>query len=360
MSWLRKILAVLGILIGAFLILIYSITFHPDQAQRAEVRCKEGAPILKADSKIKILSWNIQYLAGKKRVFWYDVPNGDGPDTAPSREEIEDTLRKIADYIRAENPDVILLQEVHDGAKNTFGENQLERILSRIDPSYVCSSEAFYWKSLFVPHPKVMGKVGMKLATVSKYKISDGIRHALPLMPADPVTTQFNLKRAILQNDFPVEGGDKFTVLNTHLDAFSQGTDTMHKQVGTIAGLLKELDLAGHYWILGGDFNLLPPGFDRKSMHPNGAFFYSDEEEIKPLFERWNSSVPFNILNGPERAKYYTHYSNDPAIGKPDRTIDYLFYSANLRQSSYRVDQGEKTLTISDHFPLLGVYGLKN
>ncbi|MBM9502537.1 endonuclease/exonuclease/phosphatase family protein [Leptospira sp. 201903071] len=359
MAWFRKILAVLGILFGSLLILIYSITFHPDQAEPAEVKCAENAPILKADSKIKVLVWNIQYLAGKKRVFWYDVPNGDGPDIGPSREEIETTLKKITDYIRSENPDVILLQEVHDGAKNTFKENQLEKILSGLDPSYVCKSEAFYWKSAFVPHPKIMGSVGMKLATISKFKISDGIRHSLPLMPSDPISTQFNLKRAILQNDFPIEGGEKFTILNTHLDAFSQGTDTMHKQVDTIAGLLKELDLAGHAWVLGGDFNLLPPGFDRKSMHPNGAFFYSDEKEIKPLFDHWNSAVPLDILNGPERAKYYTHFSNDPAIGKPDRTIDYIFYSSNLRQSAYRVDQGEKVWDISDHFPQIGTYSLK-
>ncbi|EMO30604.1 endonuclease/exonuclease/phosphatase family protein [Leptospira santarosai str. HAI821] len=356
MGWLKKIAAIFGILFGSFLILIYSITYHPDSAELASIVCDENAPILKANSKIKLLVWNVQYLAGKKRVFWYDLPEGNGPDVGPSREEIEETLEKVTDYIRSENPDVILLQELHDGSKSTFLEDQLERVLSRIGPAYRCTSEAFYWKSLFVPHPKIWGSVGMKLATISKYKISDGIRHSLPLMPSDPISTQFNLKRAILQNDLPMEGGDKFTVLNTHLDAFSQGTDTMRRQVETIAGLLKELDLAGHYWVLGGDFNLLPPGFDRKLMHPNGAFFYSDEQEIKPLFDRWNSAVPFHFLNGVGREKYYTYYSNDPAIGKPDRTIDYIFYSSNLKQAAYKTDQGEILWTVSDHFPQIGIY----
>ncbi|EMN50704.1 endonuclease/exonuclease/phosphatase family protein [Leptospira interrogans str. L1207] len=330
MGWLKKITAILGILFGSLLILIYVITYHPDQAEPAEIVCNENAPILKENSKIKILVWNVQYLAGKKGFFGMTYLTEMGR-TQPSKEEIEETLKKVADYIHSEDPDMILFQELHDGAENTFREDQLERILSRIGSEYVCRSEAFYWKSNFVPHPKILGSVGMKLATISKYKISDGIKHSLPLMPADPISTQFNLKRAILQNDLPIEGGDKFTVLNTHLDAFSQGTDTMHRQVETITGLLKELDLAGHYWVLGRDFNPLPPGFDRKSMHPNGAFFYSDEQEIKPLFDRWNSAVPFKILNGPEKEKYYTYYPNDPAIGKPDRTIDYIFYSSNLK-----------------------------
>lgn len=94
MGWLRKIAAIFGILFGSFLILIYSITYHPDQEQPADVVCDESAPILKADFKIKVLVWNVQYLAGKKRVFWYDLPNGDGPDLGPSREEIEETLQK--------------------------------------------------------------------------------------------------------------------------------------------------------------------------------------------------------------------------------------------------------------------------
>lgn len=66
MGWLKKITAILGILFGSLLILIYVITYHPDQAEPAEIVCNENAPILKENSKIKVLVWNVQYLAGKK------------------------------------------------------------------------------------------------------------------------------------------------------------------------------------------------------------------------------------------------------------------------------------------------------
>lgn len=69
MSWLKKIAAIFGILFGFFLVLIYSITYHPNQAEPANILCSENAPILKADSKIKLLVWNVQYLAGKKEFF---------------------------------------------------------------------------------------------------------------------------------------------------------------------------------------------------------------------------------------------------------------------------------------------------
>ncbi|EMO76024.1 hypothetical protein LEP1GSC127_3806 [Leptospira kirschneri str. 200801925] len=61
-------------------------------------------------------------------------------------------------------------------------------------------------------------------------------------------------------------------------------------------------------------------------------------------------------MNGPEKEKYYTYYPNDPAIGKPDRTIDYIFYSSNLKQTGYKVDQKDILWTISDHFPQIGIY----
>lgn len=69
MGWLKKITAILGILFGSLLILIYVITYHPDQAEPAEIVCNANAPILKENSKIKVLVWNVQYLAGKKRFF---------------------------------------------------------------------------------------------------------------------------------------------------------------------------------------------------------------------------------------------------------------------------------------------------
>ena len=44
---------------------------------------------------LKVMTWNVQYLAGKRYVFWYDLPGGDGPDTRPSSEDLATTLDVI-------------------------------------------------------------------------------------------------------------------------------------------------------------------------------------------------------------------------------------------------------------------------
>ncbi|PJZ69666.1 metal-dependent hydrolase [Leptospira perolatii] len=360
MKILKAILVSLLVFFAVLFVTIYLITFHPSEREEMKIVCTQGAPSLDKAKELKVLSWNVQYFAGKNRVFWYDVPDESGPDTAPSKEDVQDTLRKVALVLTKENPDIILLQEVDDGSKRTFGEDQTERLLPLLHDAYPCRTEAFYWKAGFVPHPKVMGSAGMKLVTLSKYKITTAVRTQLPIPPADMLSRQFQLKRAILEAEISTANGTKFTILNTHLDAFSMGTDTMQKQVDTISKILTTLDERKEEWILAGDFNLLPPKFPRNSMHPHGAFFYSDQEEMKPLFNKWKPGASVEELNGKEQSKYYTYFANDPAIGKADRTIDYLFYSNQISKSSYKVLQDGVAGHTSDHFPIVGTFKLSD
>lgn len=360
LKFLRNALYVLLSLFALLLLTVYFSTFHPSDLEVAEIHCEPDAPTLDASKPLKLLSWNVQYFAGRDRVFWYDVPDESGPDTSPSREEIEATLKKVADVVQERDADFVLFQEVDDGAKKTYGENQSERIYPLISEAYPCRSETFYWKARFVPHPKIMGSVGMKLTIFSKYKIASSLRHQLPLPPADPITRQFQLKRAVLQTDIQVQDGSRISILNTHLDAFSQGTDTMQRQVRFIGGLLESLDDRKTKWILAGDFNLLPPGFSRKELHPNGAYYYSDDEEIAPLFKNWNSTATIGELNGPDKEKFFTHVPNDPEIAKPDRTIDFIFYSKGLLKKEYRVLREGKASEASDHLPLEAVFTVQN
>lgn len=349
---LKTVFLVLISFATILLLTVYLTTFHPGELEIADTVCDPNAPELDKNQPVKLFSWNVQYFAGRDRVFWYDVPNEDGPDIGPSREEIETTLKKVADVIQEEDADFVLFQEVDDGARKTFGENQSERIYPLVAESYPCKSEAFYWKAKFVPHPKVMGSVGMKLTIFSKYKIASSLRHQLPTPPADLISRQFQLKRAVLQTDIQVQDGSRLSILNTHLDAFSKGTDTMHRQVDFIKRLLESLDDKKIRWILAGDFNLLPPGFSKNELHPNGAFYYSDDAEITPLFEKWNSTATIEELTGPKKEEFFTHIPNDPQIGKPDRTIDYIFYSKGLDRKEYRVLRTGKAAEASDHLPL--------
>jgi len=203
-------------------------TFHPPPVSSVPVvsLTDEVLPPSGEDG-IRVMVWNLQYLAGKDHVFFYDLPNDGGPDDRPSTESLLRTRKGVQALIRERQPDILLLQELDDGASRSDLDDQLELLLEGWEGQFAASAEAFYWRGVFVPHPRIMGRVGMKLATLSRFPILRAERYQLPIIPSDPVTRLFNFRRCILETlvDHPQWG--PFMVMNTHLDAFSGETDTM-------------------------------------------------------------------------------------------------------------------------------------
>lgn len=358
MQFILKLLRRIGLVILGLIVLlgllVYGTTFHPDDVQSADLVCPADAPEIQPGQKLKVLNWNVQYMGSKDYVFWYDVPDGDGPDLRPSPESIQKTFAEVARVIRAENPDLILIQEINEGAGYTDDIDQLAELLTQIPEDYRCYSDVFYWKAAFVPHPKVLDSVGMKLATISKYKIDDALRHQLPLIPADPVSTQFNLKRAVLETKLPIAGSEQpLVALNTHLDAFAQGDDTMQRQVDFVDNMLGALRDSKTPFFISGDFNLLPPDFPLSDLPEFAHSYYNTDSELRPLFEKYESAAPLpTLLNKATRPAYYTFFSNNPAVSGPDRTIDHVFFESDLLPLlRYQVRQAD-TLQISDHLPM--------
>lgn len=346
--WIASISVGLILLLVA---LVWATTFHPARVQAAPVTCPPQTPLLRPGHRLKILTYNVQYMAGKGYVFFYDVLDGSGPDERPSAQSIGQTLAAVAEVIRDEDPDLVLLQEVDEGAKRTDYEDQAARLLALLGSRYPCHTSAFYWKAAFVPHPRIRGAVGMKLVTLSKYRITTATRHQLALTPADPVTRQFNLKRAILEARLPMANGQEFVALNTHLEAFAQGSDTMEKQVAETQALVQRLTDEGYPWVIGGDFNLLPPGaYDRLS--DDQKRYYKPETELARLYDHFQAVPSLADVEGENYQQWYTHFPNNPAVTAPNKTIDYFFLSPHIEVLTSTVRQHD-TLSISDHLPVV-------
>ncbi len=350
--WPLRILITLVALVTGLSALVYAITDHPKPEQPAEVVCPSNTASLGAGQQVKVLSWNVQYLAGRDYVFFYDTLAGDGPDTRPSPASIARTLSEVVSVIKAENPDVVMLQEVDRFSKRTDNQDQLQLIKDALDGVYPCTSNAYYHKSPFVPHPKIMGKVGLTLSTLSKTKIESAIRYQLPKICGDPVTVAFNFKRAILSTQLSVEGGKPFSVIHTHMDAFAQGCDTMKNQVARVQQVLGDTPQP---WLMGGDFNLLGTKAAYDRLQDREKAYFNSQTEMASLLAQYQSFPSPTQINSGD-SKFFTHFPNDPAIGKPDRTIDYLLYSAGLQHSGDKVRQDSPK--ISDHFALMTIIKL--
>lgn len=174
--WIVEALLTCAVLAAGFVALVWFTTFHPTSREQVAVTCSDGTPTLSSGQAVKILTWNIQFMAGKNHVFFFDVFDGNGPDERPSAQDMELTLEEVARVIRAEAPDIVLLQEVDDGARRTDYQDQLASLLHRLGQEYPCYCSAFYRKAKYVSHARIRGAVGMKLAVLSKYQIRQATR----------------------------------------------------------------------------------------------------------------------------------------------------------------------------------------
>ncbi len=319
------------------------------------------------------MSYNVQYMASKNYVFFYDIDIDDPERVAavekagktiasyPSEEHVFWTLDEVAKLIQEENPDVVMLQEINGGDDSrTHYIDHTSELLKRLpDNLFACRSEAPYWLAEFIFHPDVLGPVDMRLLTLSKYRITKSVRHQLPRKPNNFIVTPFDFQRALLESHIATDHGDAVALINTHFDAWGAGTDIMDRQVAKTEEVLQSLDSQDIPWVLGGDLNLLPPDNNRQRQEILAASTgnYDEQPQIEPLYEKYRGIPALTHLMSTEPEAWYTHFPNDPTVDGPDRTIDYLFYSDQWSLDDAYIVQ-EKALHISDHLPVIGVYSL--
>ncbi len=348
-------------------------SYLPADMEAARIDCQPDTPAWSAGSPLKVMAYNVQYMASKNYVFFYDVDVNDqtrvdalekaGKTIAsqPSEEHVFWTLDKIADVIKKENPDVILLQEINgEEDSRTYYTDQANELLKRLPGDlYPCQSEAPYWKAEFIFHPAVFGPVDMKLVTLSKYRITKSVRHQLPRKLRNFLVTPFHFQRALLESHIAMDQDRTVALINTHFDAWGAGTGIMDRQIARTKELLQSLDSADIPWVMGGDLNLLPPDNDRqrKKILAAGTGNYDEQPQLALLYERYRGIPALQHLTSSEAPAWYTHFPNDPTVAGPDRTIDYLFYSDqwSLHDAYIRHDD---TLHLSDHLPVVGIYSL--
>jgi endonuclease/exonuclease/phosphatase family metal-dependent hydrolase len=185
----------------------------------------------------------------------------------------------------------------------------------------------------------------MDLAVLSRFALAPGLRTALSPLREPWLRQQFNLRRALVTTEVPVEGGPPLAVGVTHLSAFSRGDGTLPRQVETLAAWMRARRAAGQSFVLGGDLNLLPPGDDPARLGADAAEYADQPNPADALLAAFRSVVPAERLLLPESRTYIP-----PGAMVPDRVLDYVFVSDDIEviaAGPLPVDP-----MVSDHLPL--------
>jgi len=370
------LLKLIAALVFAFLIaigLLWARSYGPADVERLEVACSADAPAWSPRSPLKVMSYNVQYMASKNYVFFYDVDvnNPERVDAVakanktlasqPSKEHVFWTLDQVAEVISNEDPDIVFLQEMNGTEDSrTYYIDLLNELRARLpNGRYACHTQAPYWKAEFIFHPEILGSVDMQLVTLSKYRITQALRHQLPRPERNFFVRPFHFQRALLESRIATDDGSSLAVINTHFEAWAAGTGLMERQIAATEKLLQSLDSQSIPWVLGGDLNLLPPDDNRQRRKIIAAAtgVYDESPQIQALYQRYRAVPNLQHLLSDDAPAWYTYFPNDPTVDGPDRTIDYLFFSEQWKLDDAQVLQ-QGTLNISDHLPVIGIYSL--
>ncbi len=301
-------------------------------------------------------SWNIKF-AGGRLDFFFDCY---GDRSLMEITEVETHLEGLATKINQMNLDILYLQEIDINAKRSGYIDQLQYLLDNSEFNYAVY--ASQWKNNYVPSDGI-GRINSGNAILSRYPLNNAERTALPLIEEQSGFVQyFYLRRNILKAEIKDAQGQTITLLNTHTSAFAKD-GTKDKQLAEIKSAADELQANGATFILGGDFNSLPPSSDQvdnfsDDVCPKDSEFsandFSAETAIMLPFYDYQPLISLEDYAA-NNADYFSFTANKEGFW--NRKLDFMFTNANFKDGLVHLDEargGMATMPLSDHAPLSG------
>ena len=320
-------------------------------------------------SELDVMTWNIRFGAG--RLPWFGDSCGDR--VILSENEVLDNLQPIIDFIKIEDPDILLLQEVDVSSKRTGYLDQVQWILDHSDFNY--GVYASMWKADFIPSDG-LGKVDAGNAILSKWPMKDAERIKLPLRSdQDALEQYFYLRRNILKSKIKINNENELYAICTHTTAFATD-DTKQKHIDKFHEVLMSF-ADDEIFLAGGDLNALTSAYTgdsrdfcnvdkcdddecdgdfKNNLIYQGSYFnhLPDEESLLDPLYTFHAAIP---LAETTLSEHYTHSTwitsedNIESDGPLNRKLDYIFSSNPLTNGITHQEVGHQ-FYLSDHAPV--------
>lgn len=328
--------------------------YYPKPREKISVENWEIKPTFYNKNRpIKILSWNVQGFIGKR---YFPIHEKWGTDKKFHPMEIYDNFSRFVDVIKKENPDIIFLQEVAGPSCFNHYQGQDRFIVKKLSKIYPYLIETDYWHHKFLIHPHVFGSIIIKMMILSRFKIEEAERIALPfrIFGNEFLGSFFPGKFCLLKTSLKIEGSnEKIHLYTTHSVSAEFDPVNNQKQLEKIFKELKKQN--NNRWIMGGDLNNIPPGFDSFKIYNRDINAYKNLFKLKDYFDNFISAISLQELIGSFSSSYFTYAPNKPMDTlEKDRTLDYIFFSKGLKKLRFYVGD-DKYEGISDHLPIITI-----
>lgn len=327
--------------VGGMLLFGALTKYRPQPVETVQVEVPQKSTSAHTDSVYSFLIWNVGYGGlGKEVDFFYD---GGKMVTSP-KEHVVKNSKAMADFFATQkHADFLLLQEVDRCSKRSHKIDQALKFAGVLSEHYSAFTPNYHVKYLPFPFTNPIGRVYGGLQSLTRFQPIESKRIALPGITDFP-RKLFYLERCLLMQRFKTPNGKELVVINTHFEAYDDGS-VKKEQMALTKKILEEEYNKGNYVVLGGDWNIAPPDFN---VHT-----FEKEKEDEPLYLMNNDA---NYMPG-----WAFAYDSTVATNRKNKTtfdpaktfttvIDYYLVSPNVEVVSTKgIDMG---FEYSDHQPV--------
>lgn len=242
------------LLIGGLVGYLALTEYRPQPIIPVQLRGGQQDRALSPGDELIVTSFNIGYAAlDQDTDFFMD---GGTMSRGISKERVEANLTKIVDFLKWQDSDIYLIQEVDQKSTRSYSVDQRAKISDSLED--YDSSFGINYQVGWVPVPlqQPMGKVLSGILTLSKFTVSDTSRYVLPGEYSWP-TRLAQLDRCLLESRIPLTNRKELVIAHVHLSAYDEGGFIRNQQLSFLEEYARSEYAKGNYVIIGGDWNHL-------------------------------------------------------------------------------------------------------
>lgn len=376
---LKRILIIAGCAVGALVVgaggYVLYVVLSYNRIGNTDLTVDKKASTDKAvvGQTYKAISYNIGFGAySQDYTFFMDTGyDENGKETcgkysrARSKDVVLFNTNGALKVVEDENPDFVLFQEVDTNSTRSYHVNQDTMIQEKFTTFDHVHCINFH--TAFLPYPilEMHGTVNSGLTTLSKVQVKKAQRKEYTVSTG--MSKFFDLDRCFAVQEIEVDNGKTLFLINSHMSAYDEGGTIRQKQVEELNAFLKAAHAAGHYVVVGGDWNhdLLVNNpefpqytkenrpFGETKKNPDWLNYIFDEEHKSPLTEGYSVVTSDN----------YPTCRNNDIEWEPGKTftcvVDGFIVSDNVSivsKTNIQTKQGNKGLdgfAYADHDPAM-------
>lgn len=347
-KWVKILLIVLlaVVLLAAAYVAYVFISYHRIGDQPlTPVQTPDTAPSLSAGEAYTLVSWNIGFGAYEEDYGFF--MDGGTESRAWSKERLTANMDAIAGYLKQQDADFYLLQEVDTDATRSYHVDEREPLYAALFDKSSVFCQNYDSPYLLYPLTKPHGASQSGLLTFAPVNIAAANRVELPVEGG--FMKLLDLDRCYSVSRIPAEDGKELVLYDLHLSAYtSDGTIATEQLKLLLADMQAEYE-AGNWCVAGGDFN-------KDLLGDSSAYFGAADQEYS-----WALPIPEGVFDGYDVQLVAPLDENDPVpscrnadsayhAGQYVLTVDGFMVTPNVTVSDSAVlDTG---FAYSDHNPV--------